>query len=443
MRKYFLILCIFSTTFCSFASFERKDIYKSRNEFVERRFSRIDNYIFVKVLVKDLKSNKLKRKTFNFFKVAQEDVTHSDCVNLVVDSLTLNETDQSNFSKFISFNEKFHKTKYGVLVDKQCTKRVSKKYFEGNLLLSYQKGVSCLKKLGTKASNDILQRINKLFKDKNNPPKIFCGESEFEVKKKGLSWKTAKAYASPNKTFEFHGMQHPFISLDPKGSWNFNEYDMQGTLFHELLHNTGFIHTETIERPYSCQSCCFNLMDKPNLYMNLGKNAQKEKDAACKLCKSEYEGITDKKYIKDFVTFRALGAQRHRIFSILKNYMKEAPNDDFAIKEFIRAEKLYGGEIGEKLQQVLKNKKLDESDELGNFAKAIVHFSRKEYSKAADFIKGLDKYPSPIVNYELKNIFDEIKKDLLFISFTDNSFDMQASQNNDLFKFLNKASKKF
>ncbi|OIQ16412.1 MAG: hypothetical protein BM556_14820 [Bacteriovorax sp. MedPE-SWde] len=436
---FFLSLNIYANDFFQ----KRVDLYSSRNEVVERYYKRYENFVFVHVKIRDLKSKKIKKITFNYISTFQTHDDNRDCLKPIYDSLVMKKEALDSFSKLAAFDDRFYKTKYGVLVEKSCIEKTSKEYMEKNILNSYRHGVQCLEKLGTKASVELLSDLGELFKNRSRPPKIFCNESDLQISMKGIKWDSAKAYASPNSSFDTLEMKHPFVSFSPKGNWRRDSHGFQGTLFHELFHNTGNVHTETIERPYSCQSCCFNTIDDPNLFMSVADQAIVAKKAACKVCGSSYEGITDQKYLKDFTDFRIADGRTERLFPVLKVYMKEGPKDNFAIKEFSRADRASSNMVAEHLDTLISGNDLEVKDDISKFAKGLYHFSRGEYRESAEMIKQVNSWSPALKGSLYKGIYEDIQKDLFFISLTDDSFNMKTSSDPFSDGFFKKAAKDF
>lgn len=399
--------------------------YRSRGEIVKRIYKSFGQYTVVKFGVFDLKTKSLKVKGFNLIQKYQED--NLKCLDSIINSATLNQTQLDDFAKFVEFNDRFFQTKYGVLVEKGCLEKATKSYIEKNILKSYKDGVSCLQKLGGAGSDKLLSKMNTLFSDPENKPKIYCSETNEDLKEKGINWDSAKAYASASSDFDSGDMKHPFISLGQKWRWQENPYSFQGTLFHEFIHNTGCVHTETVEKSYTCQTCCFSELDNPNVMMGPAQSAIEQKDVACKICKSDYEGITDQNYLRDFAKYSILGGRVEFLLPTLKNYMKERPGDDFAIEVFIDVDQ------GGPLAKALKSK--HESGMYGLLAAVIKSYAKGDYVESASFIRRLKEEKHNFSEESYSSIYDDIEKDLLFMSFANPAIKVNVDNPlKDLFK---------
>lgn len=442
VMKFIIFLLIFSS-YAKPTDIKKIEHYSSRNEEVERTYKNYQNFIFVDIKINNLKTKRLIRKTFSYITPFQSQNSAQNCLKPIYDSLTMDKKALSAFSKIVEFDDRFFKTKYGVLIERSCINKTSKKYMEENIISSYQGGVRCLEGLNTETSKKLLNKLGNIFKDVNNPPKIFCNNSEKDIFSKGITWDSTAAYASSGKKYDTTEMKHPFISFNPKGEWRYNPYKFQGTIFHELFHNTGDQHTESIERAYSCQSCCFNNIDNSELMMSSTDQAVLAKELACKVCKSKYQGISDKKYIKDFTEFRIADSRLERLFPILKVYMKEGPKDNLALEMLSKADRSGNNKISTYIDELIAGEDIELSNDAAKFAKGIYHYSRGEYPQSANAVKSIKPWSSFVTDSYYKNIFDDISKDLFFISLTDSSFDMKQTNDTFLNNFFKSASKDF
>ncbi|WP_419168717.1 hypothetical protein [Halobacteriovorax sp.] len=400
--------------------------YKSRNEIVKRESESFGRYIVVKFGVFDLKTKKLKVSGASVINKYQEE--DLNCLEPIIKSATMSETQLEDFSKFVEFNDRFFQTQYGVLVEKSCLEKSNRKYIESNILKSYKDGLSCLQELDGEGSKELLLKMNNLFSDSDNKPKIFCSETNQDIKSKGINWTDAKAYASASDEFSSNEMKHPFISLGQQWRWQDNAYSFRGTLFHEFIHNTGCIHTKTIEKSYTCQTCCFSEIDNPNAMMSPAQSAVEQKEVACKICRSTYEGITDKNYLRDYAKFSILGGQTSFLLPVLKSYMKERPGDDFAVEIFVEADN-----NGPLAKALLSNKGPVTKYEL--LAEIVKEYAKGNYVQSAKFIRKLKQERKYFRNTQYSSIYEEIEKDLLFMSFGNPEIKLQADNPfNSLFK---------
>lgn len=396
--------------------------YRDRGEIVKREYKYIGKFIVSRFGVFDHKTKKLKTKGYDISKLYQE--SELSCLAPIVNSSAMSEEQLGDLAKFVEYNDTFFKTKYGVLVEKACLNKAPKVFFEKNILASYNRAVSCLQNLNGPGAKDILVKINDLFINGDKHPKIFCSESNADLADKGISWDTAKAYASAGDEFNTEKMKHPFISLGQKWSWEKEPYHLQSTLFHELLHNAGCIHTKTVETSYTCQTCCFSEIDNPNAMMSPAMSAVEQKEIACRICESKYQGITDKRYIEDFARYAMLGPQAHFVFPILKNYMKERPGDNFALEIFLKADS--HGLLKVALSNLLKGSKTKPNSKYDRMANVLYHYARGEYVEAADFLREIKNQYEKFSEESYASLYNEIERDLMFMSFSDSRINVQG-----------------
>lgn len=165
----------------------------------------------------------------------------------------------------------------------------------------------------------LINTFNLLKLLKNHKVSLICSENNFNP--------STLAKGSLDKyTFlssKFFMVQHPLISLNltstdmiiesVKNDQNF----LKNTLFHELMHNLGHDHFESIEYAYTCSTCCFSLQEN------------REKELACKICRGDYRNHYDLRYLKDFLEYaqeRGSGMEERARWEI-KEYNKLNPTD--------------------------------------------------------------------------------------------------------------------
>jgi hypothetical protein len=122
-------------------------------------------------------------------------------------------------------------------------------------------GLACLKKLSTTSTNNNYQRLKKLYDSKKQV--YFCDEQTYD-------WKELYAHASANSRWDLKDQKvfHPYISINPDKvllGTEFNgkivTYDsVKALIFHESIHNIGYLHGSTIEYAFACEECCFQSM---------------------------------------------------------------------------------------------------------------------------------------------------------------------------------------
>ena len=147
---------------------------------------------------------------------------------------------------------------YKFAVDAQCRQLDSDGISLPMIVVeSLTTGLQCLDHLGYAASKNA-DKIRAMFSSSGDSqrPKFYCSDSWVHL---GQGWDTL-AHASVddvnNKELrDGHWLLHPYISLAP--STSLEAPSISGLIFHELLHNLGYLHTEHIEYSYSCEQCCF------------------------------------------------------------------------------------------------------------------------------------------------------------------------------------------
>lgn len=166
----------------------------------------------------------------------------------------------------------------GVKYHNSCLKNFGKefpKFFKSSI----GQGLKCLADLKSPGSDKNLKRLQKLLG--TNSLRIGCHEKNYH-------WDKAIAHASvdTSRNLPKLGLIHPYISIDPKATFkNQGKKFMTQVLFHELIHDIGYLHQYTVDYAYACEECCFS--------------TGKVKEHACKVCKSDYTGLSDENYISD------------------------------------------------------------------------------------------------------------------------------------------------
>lgn len=210
----------------------------------------------------------------------------------------------------------FIATGIGLKIDNECLKKWGSSFKE-TVKESVNEGMQCLDKLAKDSTGPQLsgaQRnafgLNQLFKD--DKVSLVCSDKEYD-------WSSTSAYASTSSDQKIKGkdISHPYLVLNPnypeKGMEKRAEEtkEIKSTIFHEMLHNLGYRHAESIEFSYGCETCCF------------GEGESKEaKATACKICTGNYTNEFDSNYLKDFVAFG-----------------KENSKEDFALATVLRFSK--------------------------------------------------------------------------------------------------------
>jgi hypothetical protein len=414
---------------------------------ISREYFQVGPLVFVDIKVKNSK-NKTIHRTFNYFSLIQEDKKSEkdqlSCLDQFDKNGLISGSNFKNISTFINFNNRFFTTKYGVRVERSCLEGTTKEALEKDILESFEQGISCLKKLNGEGSSDLLKKINALFLS-DSAPKIIC--SEKDISSKGISWDSAKAYASASSKFNYpaQGLIHPYISFGQEWRQSTSSYNFKSTLFHELLHNTGSIHNETVEYPYACQTCCFNTADDPTLQMSVLDSTIEQKKVACRICSTKYTGIEDKKYIKDIVEFSKNGQHQDKAFSALRNYMKLHPGDKFSLEQMVLLTKESSNEFHNELKSILSSEPnvIEKRSINYNLSQSLIYYSRGDFEKSAKYLSKVSSMPFFGSNNFTKNLKESLNKELFFMSLSNPRIKLSTHNSNSLDDIFKNSALKF
>jgi hypothetical protein len=178
----------------------------------------------------------------------------------------------------------FYRTRYNLKIEESCKERMPIKKLEIFYRNTMSEGVQCLSKLSTIGSEGPknISCFEKLFADKMNPPKLLCGGWPFG---NGI-WAVG--------SFPGSSKRHPYLWLGPEISklYSSNPNELKATIFHEMLHNCGYIHSEGIEIPYTCEECCFNTTLESD-----------KKKSACNICAGKYQNENDVNYVRELLSW--------------------------------------------------------------------------------------------------------------------------------------------
>lgn len=162
---------------------------------------------------------------------------------------------------------------------------------------SLTKGIACLRKLKLTGSDRIALGLEELMLSKTN---IIQCSNDGKESTTGIA--EASLNAESNKPDE--SLFHPFLSLNADA---FNLKDpvsknhLEGTIFHEMIHNMSWGHGGGPEISYTCEACCF---DEPS----------SEKDLACQACGTDYKNGVDGKYVMAIMPWARATYSMYRIF---------------------------------------------------------------------------------------------------------------------------------
>lgn len=255
-------------------------------------------------------------------------------------------------------------------------------------------GLQCLRDLDKQARKPGSQtgalrnafEMSKLME--NDKISLVCSEKDY-------NWVGSQAHASTESSGKIaeKNVSHPFVSLNPNYPENPIENraaeieNLKDTIFHETLHNLGYLHDESIEFPYTCGLCCFD------------KNANKElKDQACKVCTGNYKNETDIAYIKDFLQFSKLNSQDKRGAAAVAKFMKENKKSASGISMLAFAQAGVFNPVGPELGKLVEAQNLKLSSEDSSYLK-----ESQKYKTSAEF--QLLKGTSPVLAKSLYEIY--------------------------------------
>jgi hypothetical protein len=176
----------------------------------------------------------------------------------------------------------FYQTSYNLKIDADCTSRMKIADLEKFYRNTMAEGTACLDRL-TKSGVGNLGSVNnaclmKLFEDKTNPPKLLCG-----------GWPFGKEIFAVG-SFPGSSKRHPYLWLGTEivKLYKAKPLELKATIFHEMLHNCGFTHSEGMEIAYTCEQCCF-----------ADDITKDQKQSACNICGGKYSSEADPKYIAE------------------------------------------------------------------------------------------------------------------------------------------------
>ncbi len=223
-------------------------------------------------------------------------------------------------------NVEYYEVVGGYKIHKSCMNNWGAKEFVDTLKSGMNNGIQCLKKLAEDNNknkvtpNGAYNNLKNLdFLLSSTKVTIVCNENSYD-------WKNTVAHAStkPGDVLKTDPkVKHPYLSINPNEPKNKTRasqkelFEMKQTLFHEQLHNLGIRHSEDIEFPYTCETCCMpSKEDKKELI-----------DASCKICSGGYSGANDPKFIQDFITWGKLSYSDARVTKSVIKFLKENKGD--------------------------------------------------------------------------------------------------------------------
>lgn len=281
-------------------------------------------------------------------------------------------------------NKGFVPTDFGYQIEKACISRWGAGFIQV-VEDTIEKGLACLDELQKKSSKIIgagrnLSALKQLLKEPNKVT-LICDE------KHGYDWSDTAAHASASIKDNINSnkkIKHPFISLNPNhpsSKGEATEYEIreiQRTIFHEQLHNLGFLHEEDIEYSYTCEICCLGEGDDDIL-----------KQDACKVCSGDYQNDVSYTYVEDFVKFSNSRKDYERGFNAVMKYLKENPQDVKGIALLVKASSAdIFNPVGVELAKLILEKGKEKPDLLSKSIK--VELTDALYYEGSTLYNGLE-----------------------------------------------------
>ena len=249
----------------------------------------------------------------------------------------------------------FYVTGFGFKIHRDCFDKLGKRKALNIVKNSVFTGLQCLmdlqekyqRKNGKGAVSGALRNavdLEELLEE--GDVKLVCGEKDFNWSGGVRGHASAEA---GTKIRNYNGLGydvgHPFISISPEAKER-SEESVTRTLFHEFLHNAGWLHGEGVEYPYTCGSCCF-----PS-----SKKSKRAIELSCKICANESNTFGTREYTLDLIDWtRAHKVSRATATKTLTMYIKEHPNDKrWGIIQLAKAQSGPSNPVAIELAELLK-----------------------------------------------------------------------------------------
>lgn len=186
------------------------------------------------------------------------------------------------FAKDPVLKNGYYLTDYNLKIESDCNSRMPIKKISAFYSETMKEGRACLTNLSSQGGigPQINSCFDQLFADKKNPPKLLCG-----------GWPFGKEIGAVG-SFPGSSKRHPYLWLGPRLSElvQSNPNELRAIMFHEMIHNCGYLHSEGLEIAYTCEECCFNK-----------KLPLDKKESACRICAGKYENEFSLDYQKDLL----------------------------------------------------------------------------------------------------------------------------------------------
>jgi hypothetical protein len=317
----------------------------------KKSFLSLENSKTLIRIEKDLNEDGIYELQYDEIKsnLEKESCSQDDSLDQVVKKIQ--ELKSVSLEAISATEEGFLPTGIGYRVESECYKKWGVDFNEVLQDVAVN-GLLCLEKLHKSQPKDSpisgalrnAFEISKLYE--NDQISLMCSLTDY-------NWSETRAFASTttNKRIVSKNVSHPYIALNP----NFPEAPaedrdkeiarIKNTIFHETLHNLGFLHEESIEYSYTCGLCCFD------------KDASKElTESACKICTGNYKNETDLNYIKDLLVFTELNYQRELGSAAVIKFMKENPQSTLGASLLAVSNSNIFNPLGSKLADIIQSR---------------------------------------------------------------------------------------
>ncbi|MCK5882372.1 MAG: hypothetical protein KAG61_01685 [Bacteriovoracaceae bacterium] len=335
----------------------------------------------------------------------------TNCFSACLEGERANDIDKlSELAQSLSDNvngQFFSKSK--ILVDIKCAGKYGEKDFVKTIDNSIEQGIRCLNKLGTSRSRDHGAKIRKYKTRRNNPLKITCSDES-------TNWSTlqANAFASVAegdtlKASKNQILKHPYISLDPTQNWSLDLQKLKKTFFHEIMHTLGYKHGRDVEYSFACADCCISPEKGEAVYYSASKSYEDRRVKACKICKGDYSGISDRQYIEDMIDWKSGQIDEKNGRRTLLELFRLSPNDKWGKTRLITFLKSRAPKLAEELSNSKTESKL---------AQTIFALMENDRTKAAKRLAEVieDDITDPYSKGFVKDLKKELRVELIFSS---------------------------
>lgn len=194
--------------------------------------------------------------------------------------LELEKVFQAKATHFSPIGNGMFRTDYGLLVDDKCIEIYGADRLHRLLRESILQTASCmLAHAKGPMPRQTVERLAALLANEKNPLKIQCSRAE--------CWDDAVALGSVGDSSE------NYIALSPyESSFITDDTQLKSTLVHEMMHNCGHSHGDTVDVSYGCESCCVDMGNTPT-----------SRAAACRICGGSHSDISSRAYQQDFLAW--------------------------------------------------------------------------------------------------------------------------------------------